>query len=176
MASGGEMTKTPHQKAAAKWFLDAERRRKSAKLPRHRLAPDTPPRPCSPSELHYLIHDAPNYVGEARALEILQVNRTTLGRWLKGQSQMPYSAEAVLRFHAEGVPPACGEHWRGFRWSGNSVFTPTGREVSAREIESIEWMHAHADALARRIRELQAVVESLQRLGGSANDSAGAMA
>lgn len=170
------MTKTPHQKAAAKWFQDAERRRKAAKLPRHRLAPDTPPAPCSPSELHYLIFDGPNYVGEARALEILQVNRTTLGRWLQGKTQVPHAAAVVLRFYAEGVPPACGEDWRGFRWSGNSLYTPAGREVSARELEGLQYVHAHADALARRVRELQAVIASLQRLGGAANDSAGALA
>lgn len=176
MAVGGEMTKTPQQKAFRKWFDDAERRRKAAKLPRHRLAPDTPPRPCSASELHELIFNGPVYVGEARALEVLQVNRTTLMRWLTGAARVPHAAAVVLRFYAEGIPPACGEDWRGFRWSGNALHTPTGREVTAREIEGLEYLHGHVEALQRRVRELQGVIHSLQRLGGAANDSAGAVA
>lgn len=165
------MSSTAHQKAARRWFLDAERRRKAAKLRPGQYPKNTPPAPCSPSELRYLLHDGPVYVGEARALDVLQVNRTTLSRWLSGATQVPHAAVVVLRAMAEGIPPGAGADWRGFRWSGNSLFTPAGREVSAREIEGLQYVHAHADALARRVVELQAIIDSLRRIGDSANDA-----
>lgn len=172
MVSGADMSTSAHQKAARKWFFDAERRRKRAKLAPGRLAKDTPPAPCSPAELHRLIYNGVNYVGEARAREVLQVNRTTLARWLSGASQVPRSAVIVLQFLAEGIPPGLGNHWRGFQWAGNSLYTPAGREVSVSEIEGIQYLHAHVDALERRVRELQAALFRVQRLTGAANDSA----
>lgn len=129
----------------------------------------------SPDELRYLLHDGPFPVGEARALAVLQVNRTTLGRWLNGQVKVPHAAALVLRELAEGIPVEGGPHWRGFRWSFNDLVTPTGERISARRLEKWEWLEgmrtAQIAALERENAALRDQLESLRRVGGSANDA-----
>ena len=78
----------------------------------------------SPETLRYWLYDAPFAVGEARALSVLGVNRTTLGRWLSGAVKVPRSAALVLRQMAEGVPVGGSDHWRGFQFSGDDLVTP----------------------------------------------------
>ena len=58
---------------------------------------DTPTkaRPLSPDGLRYLLHEGPFPVGESRALSVLQVNRTTLGRWLAGTVKVPHAASLL---------------------------------------------------------------------------------
>jgi hypothetical protein len=127
--------------------------------------------PLSPDSLRYLLHEAPFPVGEARALEVLQINRTTLGRWLSGQVKVPHSAALVLRQLGEGIPPGGTDHWRGFAWDGDALVTPTGERLTPRELDGLHWTRQHTKALARRVAELEGVVESLRRVGGSANDA-----
>lgn len=131
----------------------------------------TKARSLSPDALRYLLHEAPFPVGEARALAVLQVNRTTLGRWLAGTVKVPHSAALVLRQMAEGIPPEGTDAWRGFAWHGDALVTPTGERLTARELDGLHWTRQHTKALARRVAELESVVESLRRMGGSANDA-----
>ena len=133
--------------------------------------PTVKARPLSPDGLRYLLHEAPFPVGEARALAILQINRTTLGRWLAGTVKVPHSAALVLRQLAEGVPPGGTDDWRGFAWDGDALVTPTGERLTPRELDGLHWTRQHTKALARRVAELEGVVESLRRVGGSANDA-----
>lgn len=129
----------------------------------------------SPESLRYLLHEGPFPVGESRALSVLQVNRTTLGRWLSGQVKVPHSAALVLRQLAEGIPPEGGDHWRGFQLIGNEMVTPTGERISARHLEKWSWFEgmrkAQIAALERRVAELQSTVDQLRRVGDSANDA-----
>ncbi len=127
--------------------------------------------PLSPDGLRYLLHEAPHPVGEARALALLQVNRTTLGRWLSGQVKVPHAARLVLRQVAEGVPPDCTDAWRGFTWVNDAVLTPTGERLTAREIDGLHWQRQYTRSLERRVSELETTIESLRRVGGSANDA-----
>ena len=78
----------------------------------------------SPDELRWLLHEGPFPVGEACALEVLKINRTTLGRWLAGHVKVPHSAALVLRQLAEGIPPGGSDHWQGFRFDGDELVTP----------------------------------------------------
>lgn len=132
-------------------------------------------RPISPDELRYLLQEGPFPVGESRALAVLQINRTTLGRWLAGQVKVPHSAALVLRQLAEGIPPGGSDHWRGFRFQGNDLVTPAGDHIAARRLESLLWVEGmragQIAALEREIAELRGQVESLRRVGGSANDA-----
>jgi hypothetical protein len=127
--------------------------------------------PLSPDGLRYLLHEAPHPVGEARALALLQINRTTLGRWLSGAVKVPHSAALVLRQVAEGIPPGGTDAWRGFGWDGDALVTPTGDRLTARQLDGLHWQRQYTNALARRVAELEGVVESLRRVGGSANDA-----
>lgn len=134
-------------------------------------------RPLSPDSLRYLLHEGPNPVGESRALAVLQVNRTTLGRWLAGTVKVPHAAALVLRQLAEGIPPEGGPHWRGFRFDGNYLVTPTGERISARRLEKWEWLEgmrtAQIAALEKQVSDLRGQLESLRRVGGAANDDLG---
>ena len=127
--------------------------------------------PLSPDGLRYLLHEAPRPVGEARALAVLQINRTTLGRWLAGTVKVPHSAALVLRQLAEGLPPGGSDAWRGFGWDGDALVTPTGERLTAREIDGLHWQRQYTRALERRVSELERVADQLRRLGGSANDA-----
>jgi hypothetical protein len=128
-------------------------------------------RPLSPDSLRYLLHDAPHPVGESRALALLQINRTTLGRWLAGSVKVPHSAALVLRQVAEGIPPGGTDHWRGFSWDGDALVTPTGERLTARQLDGLHWQRQYTRSLERRVSELEATIESLRRVGGSANDA-----
>lgn len=132
-------------------------------------------RPLPPDGLRYLLFEGPFPVGESRALALLQINRTTLGRWLAGQVKVPHSAALVLRQVAEGIPPEGSDHWRGFRFQGNDLVTPAGDHIAARRLESLLWVEGmragQIAALEREIAELRGQVESLRRVGGSANDA-----
>lgn len=129
------------------------------------------PAPLSPDGLRFLLFDGPFPVGEARALALLGVNRTTLGRWLSGKVKVPHAAALVLRQLAEGVPPGCSDDWRGFQWVGDALVTPTGEKLTAREIDGLHWQRQYTRSLERRVQELEGVIEGLRRLGGSANDA-----
>ena len=131
----------------------------------------TKARSLSPDALRYLLHEAPFSVGEARALAVLHVNRTTLGRWLAGTVKVPHSAALVLRQMAEGIPPEGTDAWRGFAWHGDALVTPTGERLTARELDGLHWTRQYTKALARRVAELEGIVNQLRRVGGSANDA-----
>lgn len=132
-------------------------------------------RPLSPDGLRYLLHEAPFPVGEARALEVLQINRTTLGRWLAGTVKVPHAAALVLRQLAEGVPLGGSDRWRGFRFDGDELVTPTGARLHAGRLEKWEWLEdmrkAQIAALEREAAALRGQLEALRRIGGSANDA-----
>jgi hypothetical protein len=127
--------------------------------------------PLSPDALRHLLHDGPFPVGEARALDVLQVNRTTLGRWLSGAVKVPHSAALVLRQMAEGVPPEGTDDWRGFAWHGDALVTPTGERLTPRQLDGLHWQRQYTRSLERRVSELEWIVNQLRRVGGSANDS-----
>lgn len=140
-----------------------------AKKSNEPLEKTTPP--LSPDALRWLLYDAPHPVGDARALSVLQVNRTTLGRWLAGTVKVPHAAALVLRQLAEGIPPGGSDDWRGFRWEFDGLVTPTGERLTARQLDGLHWERQHKQALLRRVAELESVVESLRRVGGAANDA-----
>lgn len=125
----------------------------------------------SPDGLRHLLHEGPRPVGEARALSVLQINRTTLGRWLSGQVKVPHAAALVLRQLAEGVPPEGTDDWRGFAWDGDALVTPTGERLRPRELDGLHWQRQYTRSLERRVKELETMLESLRRVGGSANDA-----
>lgn len=133
--------------------------------------PTVKARPLSPDGLRYLLHEGPFPVGESRAIAVLQINRTTLGRWLAGTVKVPHSAALVLRQLGEGIPPEGTDAWRGFAWDGDALVTPTGERLTARELDGLHWQRQYTKALARRVAELEGIVNQLRRVGGSANDA-----
>ena len=129
------------------------------------------PRPITPDELRRLLHGSIHPVGESRALAVLRINRTTLGRWLAGTVKVPHAAALVLRQMAEGIPPEGTDAWRGFRWDGDALVTPTGEPLTARELDGLHWQRQYTKALQREVDALRAEIDALRRLGGAANDA-----
>lgn len=129
------------------------------------------PRPLSPDGLRRLLHEGPCPVGEARALAVLRVNRTTLGRWLSGQVKVPHAAALVLRQMAEGIPPEGTAAWAGFQWAGDALVTPSGDTLTARQLDGLHWQRQYTAALEREVAALKGEIDRLRRLGGSANDA-----
>jgi transcriptional regulator with XRE-family HTH domain len=129
------------------------------------------PAPLSPDGLRLLLHEGPRPVGDARALAVLGVDRSTLSRWLSGRVKVPHAAALVLRQLAEGVPPGCTDAWLGFSWDGDALVTPTGERLTARSLDGLHWQRQYTRSLERRVDELEKMVESLRRVGGSANDA-----
>lgn len=125
----------------------------------------------TPDDVRFWLYDGPFPVGEARAVAVLGVNRTTLHRWLSGAVRAPHAAALVLRHMAEGIPPTGTDDWRGFQWDGDALVTPTGERLTARQIDGLHWERQHKKALEREVQRLRAEVEALRRVGGSANDA-----
>lgn len=162
--------KTGHAEAYRRWFSAFERERKARKIAPGRRVPDFPPPPTGPEEVARLV----DCLGEARAIALAGVHRTTLARWQSGDVQIPAAAYAVLRFHVDGVPPGCRDAWRGFSWHGDSLTCPDGRTtVTAQEIAGLHYQRAHIAALERKCAALEAQLAAMaRRLGtdGAAND------
>lgn len=162
-----------HAEAYEKWFARYEIERKKRGIARGRNLPDFPLSPPGPDEVREVIFESINYLGERLAADLCNVHRTTILRWLDGSVQIPPSAMAILRFHAEGVPPGCGDHWRGFRWSGNTVTCPDGKTtLTAYEIAGIGYKEAYTRSLESRVKELELLLLEMTRRipWGSAND------
>lgn len=163
------MKQTAFSKAYAAWFADytAERRR-LGKRPGAKL-PDFPPPPTCPED----IAAAVDQIGKARTLAVLDIHRSTLARWLAGTATIPRASWLVLILLSEGRLPGMSADWRNFRFVGDRLcLIGTRHAYSAREIAGWQYQQAHADALARRILELEKQNAHLLQVGvfDSAND------
>ncbi|MEX3955881.1 DUF3653 domain-containing protein [Trinickia sp. EG282A] len=130
--------------------------------------------PSSPEELEHLINGAVGSVGEAAALAILGIHRTTLMRWRTGQTRVPAAALALLRIWCEGRLPGMGPDWRGFRFVGDTLVTSAGVAYTAREIIGWHWRAQHLEAMERRTRQLEKLIhrqaQQMQAITGALNE------
>lgn len=171
------MTSAPrngHRAAFERWFLASEKERKRRHISAGRKVPGFESPPPGPDELRYLIDYAPRKLSERTMAELCNVHRTTVLRWLDGSVQIPASAYALLRFHAEGVPPGCGEAWRGFSWAGDTLTTPDGRTtLTAHEVAGTGYLHAYVSALEAKTAALEKqLVEMTKKVEwGASNDA-----
>jgi len=167
--------KNGHAEAYAKWFQRYEIERKKRHISAGRNVPGLPPRPPGPDEVRRVIFDSLNYLGEARAAALCCVHRTTVGRWLDGSVQIPPAAYQMLLFHAEGIPPGCGERWRGFSWEGDTLVCPDGKtRLTALEIAGWRYHQQHVQALQDQVARLEALLVATTRKidpAGCANDA-----
>lgn len=167
---------TAHSRAFKRWFLAFERERKRQRIAPGRPVPGFPAPPPGPDEVRRLIYNALYPVGESDAAKICSVHRTTVTRWLSGATQISPSAYAMLKFHAEGVPPGCGNHWQGFYWKEKTVILPDGRtELTALEIAGWYFTRMEIQALRDKCDKLEKLLLDMTRraelLSGASNDS-----
>jgi len=166
--------KNGHAEAYEKWFRRYEVERKKKHISQGRNVLGFPKAPPGPDEVHRVIWDSLNPIGDRRAAELCSVHRTTVSRWLDGSVQIPPAAYSLLLFHAEGIPPGCGDAWRGFSWESDAVVCPDGKtRLSAREIAGTGYQRAHIQALQDQVARLESLlVETARRIdpAGCAND------
>lgn len=161
---------TAHSRAFKTWFLAFETERKRRKIAPGRPVPGFPAPPAGPGELAELL----DLIGEPAALTVLGVHRSTLARWLADQSRIPPAAFQLLRVWAHGLLPGMSDDWRGFRFVGDVLLFPDGRNrATARELAGLPYLHAHVRALQDKITRLEKQNARLLRLGdfGAANDA-----
>lgn len=161
--------KSAYQRAYESWFSRYEHER----LRRHRrkgsnLA-DFPGPPASPED----IARAVDTIGTRRTLAVLEIHRSTLARWLSGDSTIPRPAWLVLIMLAEGRLPGMSDDWRHFRFDGDTLTMPGTRfAYTAREIAGWPYQVALIDALKRHIAKLETEKAHLLKVGDfqAAND------
>lgn len=156
--------------AYQRWFsrYEVERRRQKKRKAARLIGFPEPP--THPAEIANVV----DQLGARRVLMVLDVHRSTLARWLAGESVIPRSAWLVLVMLAEGRLPGMSEDWRDWRFNGDRLqLVGTRLSYSAREIAGWQYQVAHAKALANRVEELEAQQDYLLRIGNfdAANDA-----
>lgn len=162
-----------HETAFKRWFSEFETARRSQKLSPGRSPKGIRPAPTSPDELRRMLDNSLAVVGPARALAVLGVHRTTLSRWLSGETQIPESASLVLRLLSDGLHPAASDDWAGFRFDGDRLLLPDGSSYTAREIQGFHYLSQALDAQRRKAEALEStVIDLVKRLErDTANDA-----
>jgi len=152
------------------WFSDYERERRRQKKRKGSSLVDWPAPPTHPEDIARVV----DQIGTRDALSALGVHRSTLARWLAGRSVIPRPAWLLLVLLADGRLPGMSEDWRDFRFVGDRLHQiGTRTSYTAREIAGWHYQVAHAQALARRIAELEKQNAQLLRIGDfqAANDA-----
>lgn len=160
---------TAYQRAYRAWFEDHEAERLRRHKRKGSKLTDFPGPPTCPED----IAKAVDAIGPRRVLAALEIHRSTLARWLSGDSVIPRPAWLVLVMMAEGRLPGMSADWRGFRFDGDTLqIVGTRYAWTAREIAGWPYQLQHARALADRIRQLEKEKAHLLKTGHfeAAND------
>ena len=162
--------KTPFQLAFDRWFSDYEAQRKKRGKRRGTRLSDFPPPPIHPEEVRNVV----DTIGRGRVLSVLEIHRTTLARWMTGESVIPRPAWLLLVLMAEGRLPGMSADWSGIRFDGDRLhILGTRQSYTALEIAGWHYQQQHAQALARRIEHLEGKLSRLLSIAdfGAANDA-----
>lgn len=99
-------------------------------------------------------------IGRPAVLRHLNVHRTTLLRWERGQVRIPTRTHHLLRELLGHLPGTDGQ-WSGWRFWKGRLFNPAGDSWSPGEVEARHWHLQLIDSLQRRVSELEAQVASM---------------
>lgn len=157
------------QRAYSAWFSEYERERRRGQRRKGSKIPALPAPPTSPDDVAQVVQT----IGRRAVLQVLEIHRTTLARWISGAAVIPRPAWLLLVLMAEGRLPGMSEDWRAFRFDGDRLhIIGTRLSYSALEIAGWQYQQQHAAALARRVAALEKENAQLVRLGnfGAAND------
>lgn len=106
----------------------------------------------------------------------LEVHRTTIGRWCKGQIPVPIMAIVALRALKGEFPfMEASKVWDGWTFGRDgNLYEPNGTPHTEAEIRAVFFLHQHVAALKDRIRELEARLDKAKiqhRVVVTANDT-----
>lgn len=112
-------------------------------------------------------------IGEHRLCFELNVHRTTVRRWLKGEVQLPGHQHQVIRMLLGDLPGTEGR-WRGWRFWAGQLLSPTGEAFGAGDVLSLGLLRQQLKAQQAEIHELRvrlAIAEEAERRhAGAANE------
>jgi hypothetical protein len=112
-------------------------------------------------------------VGQHRVERELNVHRTTVLRWLKGQVKIPGHQHQVIRLLLGDLPGTCGK-WTGWRFHDGALVAPGGDAFGPGDVLSLVLLRQQLTAQRRELDALKirlAVTERAeQRHAGAANE------
>ena len=113
-------------------------------------------------------------IGERRVLRELNVHRTTLRRWLKGEVQIPGHQHQVIKLLLGDLPGTCGK-WTGWRFHDGALCSPGGDTYRPGDVLSLVILRQQLTAQRRELEALKirlAIAEdAVERLAPAANDA-----
>lgn len=113
-------------------------------------------------------------IGQLRVERELNVHRTTVKRWLKGQVHIPGHQHQVIKMLLGDLPGTCGQ-WSGWRFHEGLLLSPGGDTYRPGDVLSLIILRQQLTAQRREIDALRvklAIAEDgLERLAPAANDA-----
>jgi hypothetical protein len=113
-------------------------------------------------------------IGERRVLRELNVHRTTIRRWLKGEVQIPGRQHLAIRLLLGDLPGTCGK-WTGWRFHDGVFVSPGGDTYRPGDVLSLVILRQQLTAQRRELEALKIRLaiaeEAVERLAPAANDS-----
>jgi hypothetical protein len=165
-----KVEKNAFQRAYSAWFSDYERGRRLSGRRKGQIIPEWPAPPTSPDDIVQTVDS----IGRNQVLKVFGIHRSTLARWMTGMAVIPRPAWLLLVLMAEGRLPGMSEDWRNIRFDGDRLHIIGSRySYTALEIQGWQYQQAHAQALARRVAELEKKTAYLLSVGrfDAANDA-----
>lgn len=112
-------------------------------------------------------------IGERRVLRELNVHRTTVRRWLKGEVQIPGHQHQVIRMLLGDLPGTAGK-WTGWRFHDGLLLSPGGDTYRPGDVLALVLLRQQLTAQRRELDALKirlAIAEEAERRhAGAANE------
>lgn len=113
-------------------------------------------------------------IGEPRLCFELNIHRTTVRRWLKGEVQLPGHQHQVIRLLLGDLPGTEGR-WRGWRFWKGKLLSPAGEAFEAGQVLSLVLLRQQLTAQRQEIEalktRLQIAEKAVEVLTPAANES-----
>jgi len=93
-------------------------------------------------------------LGQPRVERELNVHRTTVRRWLKGEVKIPGHQHQVIRLLLGDLPGTCGR-WSGWGFRDGKLYSPGGDAFDAGQVLSLVLLRQQLAAQARELQHLK---------------------
>jgi hypothetical protein len=112
-------------------------------------------------------------IGERRVERELNVHRTTIKRWLKGEVAIPGAQHLAIRGLLGDLPGTCGK-WTGWRFHEGELLAPGGDSFKPGDVLSLIILRQQLTAQRRELEALKVRLaiseEAERRHTGAANE------
>jgi hypothetical protein len=113
-------------------------------------------------------------LGERRVCFELNVHRTTVRRWLKGEVAIPGHQHQVIRLLLGDLPGTCGK-WTGWMFRDGELISPGNDRYRPGDVLALVLLRQQLTAQRREIDALKIRLaiaeEAVERLAPAANDA-----